>query len=147
MSESSDPKVRGPSTKSRGDAAEAAAARLLLDAGYELVARNVEAGGVELDIVARDPCESPALFVFVEVRSRASARLGHPLETIDARKRKRLIRGATAWLMQAGLWEKVAVRFDVIAVLRDYSIGVEQVDVPLQASEFEWLRGAFEADG
>ena len=41
------PGVVGTSTKTRGDAAEAAAARLLVEEGrLEIVARNVVAGGV-----------------------------------------------------------------------------------------------------
>ena len=132
-----------PSTKTRGDAAEAAAARLLLESGLEVVARNVIAGGVELDIIARDRRAAPALYVFVEVRSRSDARLGHPLETIDASKRKRLIRGASAWLVQASLWEKVAVRFDVIALTHDFS---DPNAGPLSADAVVWLEGAFDGD-
>ena len=133
------------STKTRGDAAEAAAARLVVSGGLELVARNVVAGGVELDIIARDSVAQPPLYVFVEVRSRADTRLGHPLETVDSRKQKRLIRGATSWLLAASLWERVAVRFDVIAITKDYGTRVDRPDA-LASDEFVWLRGAFEAD-
>lgn len=132
------------STKTRGDAAEAAAARLIVRGGrLEIVARNVVAGGVELDIIARDRVAEPALFVFIEVRSRADTRLGHPLETVDARKRKRLIRGASAWLVNAGLWEKVAVRFDVLAITKDYEQGEDTQ--PMRDDEFMWIEAAFDA--
>jgi putative endonuclease len=118
---------------------------LLVEEGrLEIVARNVVAGGVELDIVARDPLASPPLYIFVEVRSRSDARLGHPLETIGPGKRKRLIRGASAWLVAKSLWERVAVRFDVVAITKDYTEARSRTTA-LEAEEFLWLPGAFEA--
>ena len=69
--------------------------------------------------------------VFVEVRGRSDTRLGHPFETVDARKQARLRRGAMAWLVANDLWERVATRFDVIALVGD--------DDP----NLEWLRDAF----
>lgn len=77
------------------------------------------AGGVELDVVARARPDDDrnVTYVFVEVRARTRTDRGHPFETIDAAKRRRLVRGATAWLVAAQLWERVQVRFDVIAVV------------------------------
>jgi Holliday junction resolvase-like predicted endonuclease len=42
---------------------------------------------------------APDTIVFVEVRSRADDRAGHPLETIGPAKQRRLVRAATAWLL------------------------------------------------
>jgi putative endonuclease len=99
----------------------------------EIVASNVTCAGAEIDLIARDPAEpepdEPWTCVFVEVRGRSDDRLGHPLETIDDRKQARVRRAATAWLIEHDLWERVAVRFDVIALVGD--------DDPL------WLRDAF----
>ena len=92
----------GPSTKSRGDAAEAAAARFLLARGYEILGTQVRAGGVELDLVVRAPDASVPTIVFVEVRARSGAERGHALETIGPQKQRRLIRGASAWLVERG---------------------------------------------
>jgi putative endonuclease len=98
--------------------------------GLAILDRNVTLAGAEIDLIARDPAESePWTCVFVEVRGRSDDRRGHPLETIDARKQARVRRAATAWLIERGLWERVAVRFDVIALVGD--------DDPL------WLRDAF----
>ena len=114
-----------PSTRERGRDGEDRAAALLLERGLEILERNVTCSGVELDLVAREG----ETIVFVEVRGRSDARRGHPLETIDARKRGRLRRGATAWLVSRELWERVPVRFDVVALVGD---------------DVEWLRAAFE---
>ena len=108
---------RPGSTRARGQAIEDLVAHWLEDRGFSIEDRNVEAGGVELDIVAREG--GSGRHVFVEVRSRASDERGHPLETVDAAKQRRIVRGATAWLVARGLWERVDVRFDVVAVVDD----------------------------
>ena len=123
----------GPgSTRDRGRAVEVAVAEFLRARGLEIVDQNYVGGGAELDLVAREPAsDGPPTYVFVEVRSRASGEHGSPLETIDAAKQRRVIRAATAWLVAHDLWERVEVRFDVVAV--------ELGQPPT------WIRGAFEA--
>lgn len=116
-------------TRGRGLAAEQLAARHLERAGLTILARNVELSGAEVDLVAseRDREGTPTV-VFVEVRSRADDRRGHPAQTVDARKQARVRRAATAYLVREDLWERVAVRFDVIAIVGDRAT---------------WLRDAF----
>ncbi len=93
-----------------GRAGEEQAARYLTGLGYRILARNVRAGGVELDLVAA----RGALVVFAEVKTRRGGDHGAPEEAVDGRKRARLVRGAVAWL--AGQERRYAsVRFDVVA--------------------------------
>ena len=135
---SAPPATPPPSTRTRGLAVESCVAELLDRHGLVVGARNVAIAGAEIDLIATtvDSTESrEPLVIFVEVRSRADDRRGHPLETIDANKRAHIVRGATAWLVREDLWEKVAVRFDVIAVLAPDSA----------APDIVWLRGAFDA--
>jgi putative endonuclease len=108
------------STRIRGRRAEDVAAAHLQAHGLVIVARNVTLAGAEIDLIARwvDSNDSPTI-VFVEVRSRAHPDLGHPLETIGPQKQRRITRAATAWLVREGLWERVAVRFDAIAIVGD----------------------------
>jgi putative endonuclease len=96
-----------------GAQGEAVAAAHLARQGYRIVARNVRADGVELDLVAA----IGDLHVFVEVKTRRSRRLGVPEEAIDGRKQGRLVRGATAWMREHRI-RTGGVRFDVIAVER-----------------------------
>ena len=63
-------------------------------AGFRIVTTNYRCPHGELDIVA----EQADLLCFVEVRSRASAELGAPEETIDRRKRARVIHAAEHYL-------------------------------------------------
>jgi putative endonuclease len=126
-------------TNQRGRAAEDRAARLLEASGLRVVARNVVAGGVELDLIAESSAGGERLMVFVEVRSRQSGALGDPLATISAMKSRRIVRGATAYLVERELWGRVAVRFDVIGVL-----GGGAPDDP-DTPELTWICGAFDA--
>jgi putative endonuclease len=120
------------STRTRGRASEDLAASYLESRGLVVCARNVTLAGAELDLVARHD----DTVVFIEVRSRADVRAGHPLETIRRDKQRRLQRAATAWLVRENLWERVAVRFDVVAIV----IGDHD-----KAPEITWIAGAFDA--
>ena len=89
--------------------------------------------------------------VFVEVRSRGDLRAGSPLETIGRRKRAHLRRAACAWLVARGLWERVAVRFDVVGVVghldADASASAVEADSENgEAPKILWIPGAFDAD-
>lgn len=88
------------------------AARYLERQGYRIVARNVRADRVEIDLIAR---RGP-LLVFVEVKTRRSQRMGRATESVDARKQQRLRRGGLAWLASRPEQAVGAgrLRFDVI---------------------------------
>jgi putative endonuclease len=107
-------------TSARGHAAERRVAWHYRLRGYRILARNVRAGGVELDLVVR----RGQRLVFVEVKLKEGPRYGDPLEAVDRRKRERLRRGAEAWLVANPQPGRVAVGFEVAAVRPD---GIERV--------------------
>jgi len=94
-----------------GQRAEALAAAYLEERGYTIVVRNWRRPEGELDlVVARE-----GLCIFVEVRSRTGVERGHPLETVNASKRARVLRAARLYLDE----EKppaAVFRFDVVGV-------------------------------
>ncbi len=94
----------------RGRLAEAAAGDYLAARGYRVVGRNLRRGRGELDLVAWDG----GILVFVEVRGRAPGACALPEETVDPRKRARLVSAAEAYL--AGLDAAPPCRFDLVAV-------------------------------
>jgi putative endonuclease len=96
-----------------GRAAEAAAAALLERNGWTILERNWRAGRREIDIVAR----RGGTVAFVEVKARSSDRWGHPLESIDWRKRRDLAVAARAWIA-AHPAARCDYRFDAVHVLR-----------------------------
>jgi putative endonuclease len=115
-----------------GRRAEALAAAFLERAGLRIIARNWRRPEGELDLVASDDIGT---CVFVEVRSRTGAALGHALESITAEKRRRVIRAARLYLSEAPA-PATGYRFDVVAITFD----------PLGQNEPELvhLPGAFE---
>ncbi len=108
-----------------GSVAELAARRLLEEAGLEYVAANVRYKAGEIDLVMRDD----AALVFVEVRSRASRSYGGAAASIDRRKRLRLHRAASLFLLERfNQRQWPACRFDVIA---------------FEAGAPNWIKAAF----
>ena len=79
--------------------------------GYRVLARNWRRPEGELDIVV----ERDGVCVFVEVRSRTGIDRGHPVETVDARKRARVRRAALLYLQEEASTAEV-FRFDVVGV-------------------------------
>ena len=94
-----------------GQRAEKLAADYLEQRGYEILARNWRRPEGELDLVV----SSEGLCIFVEVRSRTGTERGHPLETVDARKRARILRAARMYIDEEHA-NAPAFRFDVVGV-------------------------------
>jgi len=106
---------------------EALAECALRREGFRIVARNVHMRHSEIDLVALEG----TTLCFVEVRLRSSDRFGSAEESVDARKQRRILRGARAFLsqqagaQQAGAQQAGAqgpparydaIRFDVVAI-------------------------------
>ncbi|MED5252921.1 MAG: YraN family protein, partial [Pseudomonadota bacterium] len=83
----------------RGAAIERLAAQWLQQHGLRLVTNNHHVKGGELDLVMYDQ----DILVFVEVKHRATTRHGHPLEMVNAQKRRRLIRAASLYIARHNL--------------------------------------------
>ena len=98
--------------KPLGDRGEAIAARHLERAGWTILARNFRMGHKEIDLVA----QRGEVVAFVEVKTRAGAGYGHPLEAITARKRREIQQVALAWIDRHG-HPHLTYRFDAVAVL------------------------------
>ncbi len=94
-----------------GRRGEEFAAAYLTGRGYRVLAVNYRKKFGELDIVAEEGGE----IVFVEVKTRSSARFGHPLESVTAAKKQRMVRAAHAWLADNRCQDRPC-RFDAVAV-------------------------------
>ncbi len=100
-----------PKKLALGQRAEKLAADYLEQHGCSILARNWRRPEGELDLVAG----AEGLCIFVEVRSRTGSERGHPLETIDARKRARILRAARMYIDEEHPTAEV-FRFDVVGV-------------------------------
>lgn len=113
--------------RQRGLDAEMWVARTLAAQGWRVVARNWRGGGAELDLVVR---RHDALR-FVEVKARSpSDDIG--LEVITEGKRRRLVRGAEAFLAQ---WDEA---------VSEACFAVAFVTVAEDGMRLEWLDDAFD---
>lgn len=95
-----------------GTRGEDLAARLLEDRGFRILQRNWRRPEGEVDLVAEDD----GVLVFVEVRSRTGDEHGHPLETVNKQKQRRLVRAARLYLQESAMhWNET--RFDVVGII------------------------------
>ena len=120
-----------PNRKAIGATVEHAALEFLQARGLELLARNVQVRGGELDLVMQDG----ASMVFVEVRYRADPAFGGGAASVDRGKRRKLVHAAQLFLARNPRLANAPCRFDVIAASGDPT-----------APQIEWLHDAFRAD-
>ena len=110
--------------------AENAAAAHLQSQGAHILLRNYRCRGGELDIVAKLGQDE---LIIVEVRTRSSDAYGGAAASVDAGKRRRLIRAANRMLQERRDLGKLRVRFDVVVVSEPSS------DCP----RITWIKHAF----
>lgn len=114
----------------RGQQAEDQACHYLQTQGLELLERNYRCMHGEIDLLMRHHKS----IVFVEVRYRRNAGFGGGVESVDQRKRARLIATASHYLQQNRRAARSPCRFDVVAI------------APGAADDtIEWIQNAFEA--
>ncbi|MDN5780831.1 MAG: YraN family protein [Luteimonas sp.] len=118
-------------TRARGAGVEAAARDFLLGQGLRAVAANANYRFGELDLVMLDR----DTLVFVEVRYRRDASFGGGAASVDAGKRRKLVKAAQAFLLAHRHFTDAPCRFDVVDASGDPA-----------SPAFDWLRDAFRAD-
>lgn len=125
------PRAADSAKRERGAAVEAAARDHLSAHGLRALASNAGFRVGELDLVMLDG----ETLVFVEVRYRRDDRYGGGAASVDARKRRKLVLAAQAFLQRHPAYADHACRFDVVEADGD----------PAQP-QLRWLRDAFRAD-
>jgi putative endonuclease len=95
-----------------GFAREATAQAYLEARGYRVVDRNWRGYNGEVDIVAWDG----DILCFVEVRARSRDDCGLPMETVDHKKQRKLIRAALGYLTKFSPRAMPMARFDVVSI-------------------------------
>ena len=94
-----------------GNFGEDCAAKFLEANGYKIIARNFRIRSAEIDIIA----QIDDVIIFVEVKTRSNIRHGLPVEAIDFRKQKKIIKAAGVFLQDEKFCD-CACRFDVVEV-------------------------------
>lgn len=114
---------------SLGRYGEELACEFLKKAGYKILELNYRGRLGEIDLIAEDG----NYLVFIEVKTRGSLAFGHPLESIDTRKQRQLIRVACEYLAQCDGEDRIC-RFDAVSILQSGE----------QAPKLELIKNAFE---
>ena len=104
-----------------GTAYEKLAAAYLEQHGMKILEYNYRRRSGEIDLIARDG----RYLVFVEVKFRADDRQGTPLEAVDARKQRTIIRTAQHYLLHHGYGMETPCRFDVVGICKDVITHIE----------------------
>lgn len=120
---------RAASSAERGRWAEDLACEYLRARGLRVLERNYRSRRGEIDIVL----SAGEALVFVEVRYRSRSDFGSAAESVDGRKRARLVAAARHFLQHRAEGRDLPCRFDVIAVSPSAGSG-----------HIEWIRDAFQ---
>jgi putative endonuclease len=101
------------------------AARHLERRGWRVIDRNYRFGHKEIDLIAR----RDRTVAFIEVKTRARLRWGHPLLAVDVHKRREIERVARVWADRHARPDD-ELRFDAIAIYRsdDGALHLEHVE-------------------
>ncbi len=113
--------ISGNNNRKKGEEYENQAAQYLQQKGFRILEHNFYSHCGEIDLVAKDK----DYLVFVEVKYRKNDRGGHPLETVDVRKQRRVCRTAEYYCLSHGLGETTPCRFDVAGIIGNEIIHVE----------------------
>ncbi len=106
-----------------GKEGENEAEKLLQEKGFEILGKNVRAGGHEMDLVAR----RKNLLVVAEVKTRSYATLGEPEEFLTKKQQQNIIKAANAFVVNKNL--DVEVRFDIISIVKNqYETKVRHIE-------------------
>ena len=106
-----------------GRKGEALAADHLRSRGWKVLARNYRAGSREIDLVV----SRGGVVAFVEVKTRATATGGTPLEPIGPTKRRMVVSAARRWIHEHGR-AGTTYRFDALGVaMRGEVVEIEHI--------------------
>jgi len=98
-----------------GKSGESLAEEFLRSKGYEIVERNFKTRFGEIDLVAKDG----DTLVFLEVRTKKNAVFGHPFDTVNLKKQRKIINMAKMFLVVKDIPASTVCRFDVIGLIAE----------------------------
>ncbi len=116
----------------KGQQAEKIALKFLQTQGLIKIQSNFSCKRGEIDLIMIDN----EYLVFVEVRYRKKTQYGHPLETINYAKQKKIINTVQYFLMKHPKYNQFPCRIDAIAINSHIQTGQEQI---------EWIKNAIQA--
>jgi len=132
----------------KGQQAEAMASNYLQAQGLKKIQSNFSCNCGEIDLIMRDN----EFLVFIEVRYRKQTRFGHPLETINYAKQKKIIKTVQYFLMKNPAYNQLPCRIDAVALS---SVKSSEKSAPTQVgrgtiamvdknTQIDWVKNAIQ---
>ncbi len=112
-----------------GDQIELKTVEFLQQHSVTILQQNYLCKMGEIDIIAQDKDN----LLFIEVRYRKSDDYGGAIASVNKKKQRRLILAASHYMQKYGITNKVACRFDVMAISGN-----------LNRLQFNWIKAAFQ---
>lgn len=97
--------------KAIGIKGEDISANYLIKNGYNLIERNYRSKNGEIDLIALNNNE----IVFIEVKTRTNLKYGMPIEAINYKKKRCIIKTAKEYVYK-NKYKNINIRFDVIEI-------------------------------
>lgn len=104
-------RARRKQAEKRGRRGEWLAVIMLTLKGYSILARRVQTGAGEIDLIAR----RGKTIIFIEVKARASEAAA--LESVTHTARQRISRAAEIWMAKRIKLTDYGQRFDIVAIV------------------------------
>ena len=104
-----------------GKHGEAIAKKYLEGKGYAILGQNYRTKRAEIDIIAR----KHDVLVFIEVRTKHHEQFGSPEETLNHKKRMKILRNALAYVARAR--HQGSYRIDAVCIVLDQQQKVERI--------------------
>jgi len=116
----------------KGQYAENLALNYLQKKGLIQLQKNFSCRHGEIDLIMRDN----EFIVFIEVRYRNKTQFGHPLETINYAKQKKIIKTIHYFLIKNPQYNQLACRIDAVAIHSQCQSSGDHID---------WIQNAIQA--
>ncbi|MCU7938152.1 MAG: YraN family protein [gamma proteobacterium symbiont of Bathyaustriella thionipta] len=116
----------------KGQLAENLALKYLQKQGLTRLQENFSCKHGEIDLIMFDN----EFIVFIEVRYRKKTQFGHPLETINDAKQKKILKAVQYFLIKHPEFNHLACRIDAVALYSQDQSREEQID---------WIQNAIQA--
>lgn len=95
-----------------GKLGEDIACKYLQNLGYKIISRNYFCKFGEIDIIAKDNLE----YVFIEVKTRTCNSFGSPIDSIDYKKIKHLLKSISYYIYSHHL-QNYFIRIDAVEII------------------------------
>ncbi|MDY6787568.1 MAG: YraN family protein [candidate division WOR-3 bacterium] len=118
--------------RKKGEIGEDTAVQYLKSLKKHIIERNYYSPFGEIDIIV----EEDRTIVFIEVKYRESRRMGKPAESVDFRKKRRIVLSARHYMMKHPRLAQHNIRFDFIGIDTEREPPVQYIRDIIADSEF-----------